>query len=273
MSKKIVVVIPARYGSSRFPGKPLAKIAGKSMLERVYDIANEAIKDNKYAEVIISTEDERIEEHAKAFGANVVITSAHCETGSDRALNACTQLSTLPDIVINFQGDAPLTPPRFLQSIINTLVNNQDIDVATPMVQMDWDNLNKLRARKKTSPFSGTTVITDNNENALWFSKNIIPAIRNEEKIKHKTALSPIFKHIGLYGYQFKALQKFVRLPVGHYEALEGLEQLRMLENGMKIKTVKVSYNDFPSMSGVDTPDDLALAEALIKEHGEPINA
>lgn len=273
MSKKIVIIIPARYGSSRFPGKPLATLAGTTMLERVYNIAKAAIKTHPFAKVFISTEDERIKTHAQTFGADVIMTSNQCKTGSDRALNACTQLNDLPDIVINFQGDAPLTPPRFLQSIINTLINNTDIDVATPIVQMDWENLDSLRKRKKVNPFSGTTVITDKNANALWFSKNIIPSIRNEEKLRAEQKLSPIYKHIGLYGYQFKALKKFVHLPTGHYESLEELEQLRMLENGMRIKTVEVSYNSFPSMSGVDTPEDLACAESLIKEFGEPINA
>ncbi len=271
--KNIAVIIPARYGSSRFPGKPLATLAGKTMLQRVYEIALKATKDNKYAQVIISTEDQRIKDHALGFGAQVVMTSKNCQTGSDRALNACTQLNQIPDIVINFQGDAPLTPPRFIQAIINTLINNTDVDVATPIVQMDWDTLEKFKKRKLENPFSGTTAVIDKDSNALWFSKQIIPAIRNEEVYREKSHLSPVFRHIGLYGYQFKALQKFVHLPAGHYESLEGLEQLRMLENGLKIKTVKVNYNDFPSMSGVDTPADLKLAEELINQYGEPLNA
>mgnify|MGYP006079463703 CR=1 FL=1 len=272
MSKKIIVVIPARYGSSRFPGKPLATLAGKSMLKRVHDIALKAIEGNNYAQVIVSTEDKRIKEHAEAFGANVIMTSDDCETGSDRALNACTQLNDIPDIVINFQGDAPLTPPSFLQAIIQTLMNNTDIDVATPIIQMDWQSLDTLRARKLINPFSGTTAITDKHNNALWFSKNIIPAMRNEAKLRQTHKMSPVYKHVGLYGYQFKALQKFVRLPIGHYEALEGLEQLRMIESGMTIKTVNVSYADFPSMSGVDTKEDLAFANTLIEKHGDPMD-
>ena len=271
--KKIIVIIPARYNSSRFPGKPLAALAGKTMLERVYEIAKNATEDNNNTEVIISTEDDRIKQHAESFGAKVIMTSSDCKTGSDRALNACTQLSEIPDVVINFQGDAPLTPPRFIKQIINALINNTDIDVATPIVQMDWPTLEKFRARKIGNPFSGTTAVIDKNNNALWFSKQVIPAVRDESIYRENNSLSPVFKHVGLYGYQFKALQKFVRLPVGHYESLEGLEQLRMLEHGLKIKAVKVSYNDFPSMSGVDTPADLKLAEQLIKKYGEPINA
>ena len=270
MSKKIVVVIPARFSSTRFPGKPLAKIAGKTMIQRVYELAQNAISHNVHAEVIISTEDLRIKEHANSFGANVIMTSENCKTGSDRALNASSQLSYIPDVVINLQGDAPLTPPSFISSIISALVNNNEIDVATPVVKLSWDNLDKLRQRKLVTPFSGTTTIVDKEHNALWFSKQIIPAIRNEAELRKQNKLSPIFRHIGLYGYQFKALQKFVHLSEGYYEKLEGLEQLRMLEHGLKIQAVEVDYNDLPSMSGVDTPEDLKLAEELIKQYGEP---
>lgn len=273
MSKKVVVVIPARYSSTRFPGKPLANIAGKSMLNRVFDIAQNALKNNKYAEVIISTEDQRIKEHAEAFGAQVVMTSDNCQTGSDRALHACSQLNYIPDVVINLQGDTPLTPPRFIEAIVNALINNEDIDVATPIVQMSWQDLDKLRERKLINPFSGTTVVIDNSANALWFSKQIIPAIRNEAKLRQQMPISPIYRHIGLYGYQFKALQKFVHLTEGHYETLEGLEQLRMLEHGLNVKTVQVSYQNYPSMSGVDTREDLQLAESLINQYGDPIDA
>lgn len=271
MNKKIAVIIPARYGSSRFPGKPLAQISGKSMLQRVHDVAKLATKNIQHADVYISTDDERIKEHAQSLGAQVVMTTEDCQTGSDRALNACAQLSDIPDIVINLQGDAPLTPPAFVQSLITTLLSDTEIDVATPIVQLSWPALDSLRQRKQTNPFSGTTAIIDKQQNALWFSKQIIPAIRNEQKLRNSQPLSPIFRHIGLYGYQFSALKKFVHLPEGYYEQLEGLEQLRMLESGLKIKTIKVDYQNYPSMSGVDTPEDLKLAEALIEKHGEVV--
>lgn len=273
MHKQIAIVIPARYSSSRFPGKPLAMLAGKTMLQRVYEIAMHAAQNNKYVQVVISTEDERIKSHAESFGAQVIVTSEHCKTGSDRALNTCTQLNEIPDIVINFQGDAPLTPPRYIQAIINTLMNDEEIDVATPVEQLDWLALDELRERKKLTPFSGTTAILDKDGYALWFSKQIIPAIRNEQKHRAVQKLSPVYKHIGLYGYQFKALQKYVHLQPGYYECIEELEQLRMLESGMKIKTVIIENHGYPSTSGVDTEEDLKLAESLLQRHGEPIYA
>ncbi len=259
-----IIVIPARYGSTRFPGKPLTMIAGKTLLQRVYEVACAATLKMSDVKIFVATDDDRIQDHALELGAEVVMTPEDCKTGSDRALAACSQLETLPEIVVNLQGDAPLTPPHFVTAIINSLVNNPECDVATPVAQLSWDALDDLRENKLQRPFSGTTSIVDNNNNALWFSKQIIPALRQEEKLRQSQKLSPIFRHIGLYGYRFAALQKFVSLPEGNYEALEGLEQLRFLENGLTIKAVKVDYGQFPSMSGVDTPEDAKKAEQLL---------
>lgn len=266
--KKLVIVIPARFGSSRFAGKPLVQIAGKSMLQRVYEIAKKSVINIQNAEIIIATEDERIKQHADFIGGKCVITSDSCKTGSDRALVACEALGYIPNIVLNLQGDAPLTPPAFVEAIAKALLSSDDADVVTPVVQLAWSALDKLRESKKTTPFSGTTAIVDNNNNALWFSKNIIPAIRNEEKIRLQSDFSPVLKHVGLYGYKYAALKKFVSLPEGEYEKLEGLEQLRMIESGMRIKAVKVDYGNIPQI-GVDTPEDAKRAEEIIQEFGE----
>lgn len=261
---KSIIVIPARYQSSRFPGKPLAMIAGKTLLQRVYEIACAARANMPNVEIYVATDDERIEQHARTLGADVVMTPAECKTGSDRALATCLQLASAPDIVVNLQGDAPLTPPHFVTAILTTLIKDSWCDVATPVAQLSWDALDDLRESKLQRPFSGTTAIIDDKDNALWFSKNIIPAMRDEKKLREQSPLSPIYRHIGLYGYRFAALEKFVKLPEGHYEALEGLEQLRFLEQGMKIKAVKVDYGQLPSMSGVDTPEDAKKAENLL---------
>jgi 3-deoxy-manno-octulosonate cytidylyltransferase (CMP-KDO synthetase) len=261
---KSIIVIPARYQSSRFPGKPLAMIAGKSLLQRVYEIARAACEHIADVEIYVATDDERIEEHARSLGAEVVMTPADCKTGSDRALATCLKLATTPDIVVNLQGDAPLTPPHFVTSILTALLQDPSCDVATPIAQLTWQALDDLRESKAQRPFSGTTAVIDAHDNALWFSKQIIPAMRQEEKLRQQNNLSPIYRHIGLYGYRLTALQKFVTLPEGKYEALEGLEQLRFLEHGMKIKAVKVDYGLLPSMSGVDTPEDAKKAEKLL---------
>ncbi len=259
-----LIVIPARYQSSRFPGKPLAMIAGKTLLQRVFEIAQEASANLQEVEVVVATDDERIKTHAHDLGATVVMTPIECKTGSDRALAASLMMENKPEIIVNLQGDAPLTPPHFVRSILITLMNNPDCDVATPVAQLSWQALDDLRESKSSRPFSGTTAIVDEHNNALWFSKHIIPAMRQEEKLRAQSSFSPIFRHIGLYGYRFSALQQFVSLPEGHYEALEGLEQLRFLEHGMRIKAVKVDYGQLPSMSGVDTPEDAKKAEQLL---------
>jgi len=261
---KSVIVIPARYQSTRFPGKPLTLIAGKTMLQRVYEVASSAIEQIADTTVVIATDDVRIEEHANKIGAAVVMTPESCKTGSDRALAACEQLAIQPEIVINLQGDAPLTPPSFVSSVLETLLADNTVQVATPVVQLSWDELDEFRERKLHIPLSGTTAVIDEKKNALWFSKQIIPAIRHEEKLRQQSDLSPVFRHVGLYGFRFDTLKQFVNLPEGKYEALEGLEQLRLLENKIPIKTVTVDYNELPNMAGVDTLEDAKKTEELL---------
>lgn len=263
------IIIPARYGSSRFPGKPLVEIAGKTMLQRVYEAAQKAASSLGHCEVLIATEDQRIIDHAAHFDAPAVLTPDSCKTGSDRVLSACEHLDSKPELILNLQGDAPFTPPHVIQAVVQCLIDSPECDVATPIEQLSWPELDNLREHKSIVPFSGTTAIIDSNNKALWFSKNIIPALRKEEALRQSDTLSPIFRHIGLYGFKRNALQQFVSLPESHYEALEGLEQLRMLEHGMHIQTVMVDTKDLPSFSGIDTPEDARKAEQLLKEHGE----
>jgi 3-deoxy-manno-octulosonate cytidylyltransferase (CMP-KDO synthetase) len=136
---------------------------------------------------------------------------------------------------------------------------------------MSWEDLDEMRVRKQETPFSGTSCIVNAQDEALWFSKNILPAIRKEDQLRATEPLSPVWRHIGLYGYKRSALEAFVALPEGHYERLEGLEQLRFLENGFRMRAVKVPA--FPSaMWGIDTPQDAAHAESLIAKHGEPLS-
>ncbi|PIR38428.1 MAG: 3-deoxy-manno-octulosonate cytidylyltransferase [Alphaproteobacteria bacterium CG11_big_fil_rev_8_21_14_0_20_39_49] len=265
--KKLAIIIPARYGSSRFEGKPLAHIAGKSMLQRVHEIAKSAIEKIGQGEVFVATEDDRIKLHAESIGAKSVMTPDSCKTGSDRVLSACENIGYEPDMVINLQGDAPLTPVSFVEAIAKQLLDDDSADVVTPVVQLSWEALDVLRESKKTTPFSGTTAIVDKDDNALWFSKNIIPAIRNEQHLRLQGEISPVLKHVGMYGYKYDALKKFVSLPEGIYEKLEGLEQLRIIESAMKIKAVRVEYGSI-SPIGVDTPEDAKRVEEILKQLG-----
>lgn len=267
MTQKIAIVIPARYGSSRFEGKPLAKIGPKTMLQHTCDAALEAAKKLGNVAVIVATEDQRIFDHAQSI-VNVipVMTPDSCPTGSDRVLAAIDALTISPQVVINLQGDAPFTPSHFIAQIAQVLLDHPEFSVATPAVQLTWKELNQFRESKKVTPFSGTTVVMDANQKALWFSKNIIPAIRGEEKLCLKESYSPVYQHIGLYGFQLDALRKFVALPESYYEKLEGLEQLRLLENGLSIRVEKVSYGKHGPIPGVDTPEDLKRAEEMWKK-------
>lgn len=261
---KIAIIIPARYGSTRFPGKPLALINGKAMIDHVYDLAVEASKDYKDVSVIIATDDERIEAHAKSKGHEVLMTSDTCKTGSDRVLEAAVKLPDQPDIVINLQGDAPLTPLSALEKVIREFSANPQAQVVTPVQQLAWNDLDKLRRNKETTPFSGTTAVMNKRNRAMWFSKNIMPAMRKEDSYRHGGELSPVYQHLGLYGYRFDVLKKFVNLPEGKYEELEGLEQLRFLENDIDIQCVEIPHDDIVH-SGVDSPEDIARAETIMR--------
>lgn len=261
---KTAIIIPARYGSTRLPGKPLIKIAGQTMLSRVIDLANEAAKGLSNVEVMVATDDDRIGAHCDELGARWVMTPVECPTGTDRVESAVQQLGYEPDFIMNMQGDAPLTPPDFISAMIESFAK-APTDVVTPVKQMTWAQLDRLRENKKTTPFSGTTVVFDDETGkAFWFSKNIIPAMRKEEKMRGQSDLSPVWRQIGLYGYSRAMLKKYITLPEGKFEAMEGLEQLRIIENGFEVRCVKVDYKGRPSMSGVDSPEDVTRCEALI---------
>jgi len=264
---KTLIVIPARYGSTRLPGKPLALIAGKTLLHRVVSITQEVAKNHPSIEVVVATDDERIMEHAHSLGVAGVMTSPDCATGTDRVLEAAKKQKNKPDFVLNLQGDAPFTPPDFLTAMIAYAESHPHVEMVTPVYRLTWQDLDRLRENKKKTPFSGTTAIVDERGKALWFSKSILPQIRGEEKLRTSQPISPVLGHIGLYGYSLPFLEKFVSWPQGHYETLEGLEQLRVLENGSSIQAVVVDYKGRPRLSGIDSPEDVVRAENLIKEY------
>jgi 3-deoxy-manno-octulosonate cytidylyltransferase (CMP-KDO synthetase) len=244
----------------------LALIGGRSMLARVVDLARSIASEFDDCGVYVTTDDTRIADHAGEIGAECLMTSADCPSGSDRALAAAKQLPEQPDFIINLQGDAPFTPPDALRALIKAFENNPSLSVVTPVHALSWDDLERLRANKKSTPFSGTCAILDADNNAIWFSKNIIPAIRKEEALRGQSATSPVFQHMGLYGFNIKALEQFCALPQGHYEQLEGLEQLRLIENKIPIRCVQIDTPSGTLQSGIDTPEDLERAEASLRE-------
>ncbi len=267
---KFAIAIPARYASTRFPGKPLALINGKTMLQRVVETARRAAEDFDDIEVFVTTEDKRIADHAAEIDIPCIQTPPSCPTGSDRVLSALRQLSTWPDFIVNLQGDAPFTPPSIIKKMFQAFEENPNAEVITPVHQLSWQDLDRLRQSKSQTPFSGTTAVINAQGRALWFSKNILPAIRKEQVMRQENELSPVHQHIGLYGFRSEILEKFCTLDQGIYEQIEGLEQLRMLENGIHVQTIKLDLAEGTIQSGIDSPEDIERAERFLFEHGEP---
>ena len=278
---RTLIVIPARYNSKRFPGKPLAMLAGKPILQRVWDIADSVCHSIADCSAIVATEtpsencrSERIVDFCRQRQIPVALTSNECRSGSDRVFEVARRHFPSADIVVNLQGDVPTCPPYFLNKLIKSLQDSPQASVASVYTSLSWDSLDQLRESKKKAPFSGTTVITNKDDMELWFSKTIIPAIRNEQDFRSTNPTqSPVKRHIGLYAYRFEALKFFATTSPGVYESLEQLEQLRFLENGYQIKMSEVAYpQGYEQLtSGIDSPDDLARAERIINEYGEII--
>jgi len=261
---KSAIIIPARYGSTRFPGKPLTLISGQSMLSRVVDIARQAAEKIDNTEIAVATEDQRILDHCDEIGVRGIMTSDNCATGSDRVLEAVEKLDSDIDFVLGLQGDAPFTPVDAPIKMLKAVQENPDIQVITPVIRLRWSELDKLREAKKTTPFSGTTAILNTTGQALWFSKNIIPAIRKEENWREENIFSPVHQHIGLYGYRVETLKQFTTLAEGHYEKLEGLEQLRLIENNIPIHTITLDVEAGLAQAGIDSPEDVERAEKIL---------
>ncbi|MEJ7933283.1 manno-octulosonate cytidylyltransferase [Sphingobium sp. AN558] len=262
-----MVVIPARAGSSRLPRKPLAMIAGRSLLHRTIAMARAATRSLSDIDLVVATDDDEIADHARAAGCEAVMTDHGIATGSGRALAAARGCAQPPRFVVNLQGDSPFQPEGALGAVVAAL--DAGAHVATPVIALDWPALDALRDHKRRSPFSGTTCACAADGRALWFSKAIIPAIRGESALRTSQPLSPVLRHVGLYGYRLDALERFEAEPPSAMEQLEGLEQLRLLELGISIMTVRVDPPSFDS-SGIDTQADITRVERLIAAHGDP---
>ncbi len=246
------VIIPSRFSSSRLPGKPLALIANKTMIQRVYEQATKS----SAARVIVATDDDRVVDVVTSFGGEVCMTSAAHVSGTDRLQEVCSQYNLSNNhIVINVQGDEPLIPPSVINQVANNLQKNTQAAVATlsePIVNLDdFNNPNIVK------------VVKDNTNFALYFSRATIPFYRDSKpfnKAVNTVDVSLIQRHIGIYGYRVDALNEFVTWPVAALESVELLEQLRFLENGKKIH-IEQSCEAVPG--GIDTPEDLIRINAL----------
>lgn len=246
---KFIGIIPARYASSRFPGKPLAKIGELTMIERVYRQASKEIDD-----VVVATDDARIFDAVTAFGGKAVMTSESHRSGTDRCREAYANVGSTADVIINIQGDEPFIAPEQITSL-KSCFDDPTVKIATLARRFD-------PSRGFEALFDPNTpkVVIDNDSNAIYFSRSIIPYVRNypwQEWLEHAV----FHTHVGLYAYRATTLDAITQLPQSSLELAESLEQLRWLQNGYKIR---VAITDRPTI-GIDTPEDLQAAVEYLK--------
>ena len=240
---KVLCVIPARYASTRLPGKPLSMIAGKPMIQHVYERACQAQLPD---EVVVATDNELVEKAVLDFGGKAVMTSPDHPSGTDRLAEVALMYPDV-DVIVNVQGDEPMIPPEVIDRLAEAFTGDADLNMATMKVVMDEEDYENPAAVK---------VVTDQQGYALYFSRSLMPYPRNKpEGFK-------VFKHVGIYAYRRNFLLKYAALAPTPLEKAESLEQLRALENGYKIKVLE---SDFQGI-GVDTPEDLAAVNALFEK-------
>jgi 3-deoxy-manno-octulosonate cytidylyltransferase (CMP-KDO synthetase) len=244
----VIGIIPARYGSTRFPGKPLAQIRGKSMLQRVYE---QACKSSRLGAVVIATDDERIEKHAREIGAEVLLTSPDHPSGTDRCYEAYSLHGGEFDYVLNIQGDEPFLHPDQIDSVAASC--NGIVEIVTQMIRCTDPELLQDPGEVK--------IVLNRRGEAMYFSRQMIPFIRNAEAPqwhKHFT----YYRHVGMYAYRTDILKKITAIPPSPLEKAESLEQLRWLEGGFRIKCVETHHESHC----VDQPADIERLLKLFKE-------
>lgn len=246
---RFIGVIPARYASSRFPGKPLAILGGKTMIQRVYEQVKTVLDD-----VFVATDDQRIFDQVTAFGGKVIMTSPDHKSGTDRIQEAVTKIGGDYDVVVNIQGDEPFIQRSQIETVCHCF-DDPDTQIATlgkPFTaEMGMEAIENPNSPK---------IVLDNKGYAMYFSRSIIPYIRGKEKTEWPKQY-PFLKHIGLYAYRTEVLAEITQLPQSSLEIAESLEQLRWLQNGYRIK---VGTTDVETI-GIDTPADLERAEEFLK--------
>ena len=262
---KTVILIPARFASTRYPGKPLVALRGaggaaKPLIQRSHEAA---MRVPGVSAVHVITDDQRIRDTAEGFGASVMMTSEAARNGTERCAEAAGRLLDA-DLVINLQGDALLTPPGFITALIDHMAAHPGAEVATPAMRQRSSEVRALQAEEAQGRVGGTSVVTGNDGHALYFSKKLIPYLP-----KHALdgELSPVRLHIGIYAYRRQALDTYVATPVSELEELEGLEQLRFLAAGIPIDVVEVETPPFV-LRELNNPADVAPIEDALAAAG-----
>ena len=243
---KYIAIIPARYASTRFPGKPLAVLGGKTVIQRVYEQVSSVLDD-----VYVATDDERIFYCVESFGGNAVMTRSDHKSGTDRIQEAVEKIGTRADVIINVQGDEPFIQPSQVETLMH-LFDEPSTQIGT--LGKRFDSIEAIQ--NPNSP----KIVTDNRGFALYFSRSVIPFIRGVET-QDWFGQYPFLKHLGIYAYRREVLAEVTQLPQSNLEKAESLEQLRWLENGYRIR---VGLTDVETV-GIDTPEDLQRAEEFLK--------
>jgi len=261
----VQILIPARYESTRYPGKPLVELKGaggtaKPLIQRSVEAARRVAG---VSGVFVVTDDERIAEACAPAKVGVIMTSPKCRNGTERCAEALAQLHE-PDLVINFQGDALLTPPGFVEALIARMEEDSDALVATPAMRLRSDEVRALQAEEAAGRVGGTSVVTDSAGYALYFSKRLIPHLPARAL---DGEMSAVRLHVGVYAYRPEALERYVATPVSELETLEGLEQLRFLVAGVPVAVVDVETPPF-ALRELNNPEDVAPIEDALKEAG-----
>ena len=257
-----VILIPARYASSRYPGKPLVGLKGasgvsKALIQRTVEAARRV---SGASGVFVVTDDERIAEACAPARVGVIMTSSECRNGTERCAEALSQLHN-PDLVINLQGDALLTPATFVEALIAHMANAAQALVATPAMRLRQEEVEMLRREEAAGRIGGTTVVTDSRGFALYFSKRLIPHLPQWAMEASPTAMK---LHVGVYAYRPRALELYRETPLSELETLEGLEQLRFLDAGVDVAVVEVETPHF-ALRELNNPEDVApIEEALV---------
>lgn len=263
----VLLVIPARYASTRYPGKPLVELTGatgeaRSLVRRSWEAASSVAGIDR---IVVATDDERIAEAAAAFGAEVVMTPDTCRNGTERCAVVAERFLGY-EVVVNLQGDAPLTPPWFVSALVEAMVADPGRMVATPVLRCDTEALAGFLEDRRQGRVGATTAVFDRTGRALYFSKEVLPytgrPLAADEEI-------PVFHHVGVYAYRRGALAPYAAWPVGPLETWEGLEQLRFMENGVPVQCVEVDARG-RAFWELNNPSDVPLIEAILRRFDLP---
>jgi len=262
----VLIVIPARYASTRYPGKPLVSLKGadgkaRTLIQRSWEAAMAVTGAGR---VVVATDDDRIRTEAEGFGADVVMTSSACRNGTERCAEAHAALGGGYEIVVNLQGDAPLTPHWFVEDLVAGLRADPGAEIATPVLRCDGRALNGFLGDRRAGRVGGTTAVFGTGRRALYFSKEVIPYTGKDYADDAET---PVFHHVGVYAYRPAALAAYPGWDMGPLETLEGLEQLRFLEQGRPVLCVEVEARGRQFWE-LNNPEDVARIEAMLAEMG-----